>query len=128
MKRFLLSFITLLSLCRAGMSIGLAADPAPCAPTFPEATKTWTGTTDDSWHNPANWSPIGVPGADDHVVITGATNFSVKLNGSLQVASLRLGAEGGTATQTLLTQGQTLTFGEAGLVRSHGIECPRGAS
>jgi hypothetical protein len=33
-------------------------------------TKTWTGGGGDtSWHNPDNWSPVGVPGASDDVLI-----------------------------------------------------------
>ncbi|HAB15637.1 MAG TPA: hypothetical protein DCE44_04215, partial [Verrucomicrobiales bacterium] len=37
------------------------------------ATLEWTGGGGDgSWHNPANWTPAGPPGADDDVLLSGA--------------------------------------------------------
>jgi len=34
-------------------------------------TRTWIGTQDDNWHVATNWSPVGVPGPVDDVIIPG---------------------------------------------------------
>lgn len=41
---------------------------------FAQTTYTWTGTTSTSFTTSTNWSPIGVPGSADYVVIQSATN------------------------------------------------------
>jgi len=47
------------------------------------ATKTWTGTTSSAWNNQANWSPSGVPGTGDDVIIPNvSTNDPIKANGT----------------------------------------------
>lgn len=53
---------------------------------------TWTGTADDDWNNPANWSCGVVPLASDHIVINETTDTApVIANESLmQVYSLTL--------------------------------------
>ncbi|HVG24683.1 MAG TPA: Calx-beta domain-containing protein, partial [Thermoanaerobaculia bacterium] len=38
------------------------------ASTAAAATRTWTGTVDNSWSNPANWSPAGAPAITDTLV------------------------------------------------------------
>jgi hypothetical protein len=57
-------------------------------------TKTWTGSTSPDWSNPDNWSPVGVPGAFDRVVIN---------SGFVVVAA-------NAACQTLNLQGGTLQW------------------
>ncbi len=34
----------------------------------------WTGSTDVSWSNSANWNPTGVPTSNDSVTISNQTN------------------------------------------------------
>jgi microcystin-dependent protein len=45
--------------------------------TSPGIIDTWTGGTDSSWFNPANWSAGAVPGTADTAVIKGAPNDPV---------------------------------------------------
>ncbi|MGA2623602.1 MAG: YCF48-related protein [Bacteroidota bacterium] len=59
----------------------------------PLGLRTWTGSVDTLWTNPANWSPVGVPGRLDSVIISAAANNPV-FNGvqqQLGLASLRIG-------------------------------------
>lgn len=52
--------------------------------------KTWTGATSTDWGTASNWSPPGVPGASDTVVVNvGATNNPV-LSTSTQIAGIRM--------------------------------------
>ncbi len=51
-----------------------------------QTTKTWTGAT-GNWEVDANWSPAGVPGPLDSVVITGLVS-QVTLNGNANIAGL----------------------------------------
>ena len=39
--------------------------------------KTWTGSEDNSWHNPNNWDPPGVPGPGDDVGIPSGSNCEI---------------------------------------------------
>lgn len=55
-------------------------------PLFAQTTYTWIGG-DSTWNEPANWSPNGVPGAGDNVVINSGT---VKLTTNVQVKDLIL--------------------------------------
>src|SRR5262249_10895978 len=50
------------------------------------ATKTWIDST-DNWTNPADWSPAGVPGPGDDVVISFGT---VSLTTPVTVGSIAL--------------------------------------
>ncbi len=38
-------------------------------------TKTWTAAISDSWTNAANWTPSGVPAANDNVLVPGSAQF-----------------------------------------------------
>ena len=40
-------------------------------------TKTWTGTADTDWNNPANWSTSAVPVSTDNMIISNVTNKPV---------------------------------------------------
>ena len=66
----------------------LAANVAGAEP------KAYTGATKGDWSVDANWTPAGVPGAGDEVVIA---DKAVTLNGAAAVASLTLEA-GATLT------------------------------
>jgi hypothetical protein len=46
------------------------ADPA----TPGTQTATWTGAVSDNWHDACNWTPVGVPQADNPVVIPNQSN------------------------------------------------------
>ena len=80
-----------------------------------QVTRTWVGTTEE-WHDPANWSPIGVPGGQDDVIHYNFGN-PITLNDSptTGIDSLRI-SDGGQ----LFTDGGVLTihdFGDSGLAK-----------
>ena len=56
-------------------------------------TKTWVGpNTGSNWNTATNWSPAGLPGYTDDVVIYHPTGDSVNLNpGTAAINSLTLG-------------------------------------
>ena len=87
----------------------------------PSPTITWTGTASALWNNTNNWSPTRLPLTNDHVAITGTTNFTVTLNVSASIASLALGADSGSVTQRLALNTSTgLTLATNSLVRARG--------
>jgi PKD repeat protein len=43
--------------------------PATIIVTAPGAFRIWEGTIDDSWEDPANWNPAGVPAPSDNILI-----------------------------------------------------------
>ena len=47
-------------------------------------TRTWAAGAGD-WDNPANWSPAGVPGADDDVCLPAAAPYVVIVTGRASV-------------------------------------------
>ena len=51
------------------------------------ATYTWSAGVDGWWEAAGHWTPAGVPGSGDTVVIGGA-NTTVRVNGSHAVAAL----------------------------------------
>ena len=66
-----------------------------------QSTFTWTGASDSSWSNPANWSPFGIPSSNDIAVINSGgvdatalgstTAYQIDLNGgSLTSAGLQI--------------------------------------
>jgi len=66
------------------------------------ATKTWITTTGAAdWFVGTNWSPSGVPGPTDDVVITNANTYSVLLTGSVAIADFYIGG-GGAGTRSLV--------------------------
>jgi hypothetical protein len=52
------------SLLALGMALLVAAQPTRGATNF-----TWAGQNNAPWSSPQNWVPVGVPGADDNVLI-----------------------------------------------------------
>jgi probable HAF family extracellular repeat protein len=73
----------------------------------------WTnGGGDDSWHNPANWSPARVPGPEDEARI-GLASARVRTETPAVVGALEFSAEDGR-----LVLGDSLTIG--GLYRQLG--------
>ena len=56
-----------------------------------QVTYTWTGTNNSDWADAGNWSPGGIPGAGDEVIINIATP-SVELDGARSIAILRMSA------------------------------------
>jgi hypothetical protein len=66
-------------------------------------TKTWNGANAD-WYTVADWSPTGVPGSSDDVVISSGDPFLQSGDAAVTVASIALGgtlALSGTATLTV---------------------------
>jgi hypothetical protein len=81
-----------------------------------QATRTWIGpNTGGSWSNPANWSPLGVPGPADDVLISGS---AVSL------------AENATVNRLTLAGGGSLTIQPAGdrVFRTSGRSIAAGAA
>jgi len=106
---------TVAFLCLCVIPLARADEP-------PAATIVWTGAASGQWNNPANWNPGRVPLATDHVAITGTSNFTVTLNVSATIASLALGADSGSVTQTLQFNNNVgLSLGTSSVVRSRGV-------
>ena len=76
--------------------------------------KTWTNASGGAWSVAANWSPNGAPLGTDVAVITLAGSYTVNLDGSPTIAGLVVG--GGSGTQTLAMNGQTLVLNGSGQV------------
>ena len=83
------------------------------------ANITWTNTSGGSWSVATNWNPNTVPGAADDVFITSSGTYTVVMNVSPTISSLKLGATSGQ--QTLTNVSQTLTVSHASLVDTNGI-------
>jgi hypothetical protein len=81
---------------------------------------TWTNTGGGNWSSVTNWSPELVPGPNDTAVITNVGQYPVYLDVNASVASLVVGAQNGTTTQSFYTGGQTLTVNGLILVNAHG--------
>lgn len=76
------------------------------------ASGTWTGATDNSWQTSSNWNASPFPGSTSGFASTDIATFSaagsgvIDLGGTLNVQSIRIGANGGSAG--------ALTIGDAG--------------
>ena len=74
------------------------------------ATVIWTNASGGSWLTPGNWNPNRVPdGLTDNAVITNSGTYTVNLGSGLAIASITLGAAGGTGVQTLSWSGGMLS-------------------
>jgi hypothetical protein len=74
------------------------------------ATVIWTNASGGSWLTPENWNPNRVPdGLTDNAVITNSGTYAVNLGSGLAIASITLGAAGGTGVQTLSWSGGMLS-------------------
>jgi len=49
---------------------------------FGQVTKTWIGTTGGNWNTAGNWSPSGVPGSTDHVLISADQSAIITRSGT----------------------------------------------
>lgn len=77
--------------------------------------KTWTGSNGSSWNDANNWSPSGIPGSGDDVIInSGSVNLSTTPVGD--IGSLTI--NGGTLT---VFSSLSLTLGAASTVASGGV-------
>ncbi len=74
-----------------------------CAAISPLNPKTWTwvGLYDSSWHNPTNWTPVGIPLPGDSVIIAPATHSPIidSVQQQIVIASLNI-LSGGRLTIT----------------------------
>ncbi|HEY9249804.1 MAG TPA: autotransporter-associated beta strand repeat-containing protein, partial [Rariglobus sp.] len=76
------------------------------------ASATWTGATDTAWQTSSNWSASPFPGATsgfssaDIATFAAAGGGTIDLGGTINVQSIRFGANGGSAG--------ALTIGDAG--------------
>src|SRR5437899_7761474 len=86
------------------------------------ATKNWNGPggtatpKNGNWNKPANWSPSGVPGAGDDVVLGGSSTYTVTLNVSATVNSLSITDGSATLAIGSSTLNVTGTINDNGLI------------
>lgn len=78
----------------------------------PAVKYTWQGTTSHEWGNSANWSPSGVPGTSDSVVINSNGSNSPELTSDRTVAVFTM--TGGSLNYTTKTLTVTGTFSFTG--------------
>lgn len=96
------------------VSAGSASDAAAVTVTLDNAPLgEWIATGGGAWDDPANWSNGLVPGADDIAKIAVAGDYTVTLNGNVEVAGLIMGA--GAGTQTLALNGNEFRTTNGGL-------------
>jgi len=71
----------------------------------PTVVYTWTGTQSPDWFNPQNWSPNGVPGTLDTVLISPIAAHDPVLNGGAVISDFNQSGRtlGGTGTLTVRT-------------------------
>ncbi|MEO9325736.1 hypothetical protein ABFT23_19750 [Nocardioides sp. C4-1] len=79
----------LLALTLVVPALAAVATPAPARAA---TTYTWTGASSTSWHEAANWSPAGVPGTDDSVVVVGPVARNITDVPTLTLTSLTVGS------------------------------------
>lgn len=59
---------------------------------YSTGTKTWNGSTSGNWYTEANWTPSGIPGVGDRIIIPDAasTTFDPSLPASLTLGGLQI--------------------------------------
>lgn len=79
----------------------------------PPTTYTWTGTTNTSWGTATNWSPNGVPGTNDSVIISSPGTNGLIINGAQTITNFTLNGTGNfTMTSSgVLTINGNVTYG-----------------
>lgn len=95
-------------------------------------TYTWTGATSTDWGTTTNWSPNGVPGALDDIVVDKAGGAIIDLNGNQSVLNITMGNASGSDAMTIQRgSGGNLTIASGGAVSSvagstgsHVVSCP----
>jgi autotransporter-associated beta strand protein len=98
----------------------------------PATTKyTWTGTTSSDWGTSTNWSPNGVPGATDTIVVDKSGGATIALNGNRSVKEVVLGNATSNAMTIQTGSSGTLTIASGGAISTHAsstgthvISCP----
>jgi len=84
--------------------VGNLTTLAPAAGTF-----VWNGSVSSNWNNTNNWTPNGVPGATNNVIITGTGVANIlNINSDRTVANFELA--GSSQNSFNLTSGNTLTI------------------
>src|SRR5260221_325723 len=86
------------------------------------AIKTWTGLSSTDWNDPGNWSPPGIPGSSDDVVI-GTTANSPALGASTTVNTITINGSDTlalTASATVLTVTSGVTLSSSGGISGTG--------
>ncbi|MCX6924828.1 MAG: hypothetical protein NT154_16695, partial [Verrucomicrobia bacterium] len=95
---------------------GVSADPAfavqggfwaGAAKVVSVQTKTWVGPANGDWYGPTNWSPAGVPGLYDTIIVTSGT---VNLTAPVTIGG-QFNWSGGTLT------GSPLTIASSGVLK-----------
>ena len=76
------------------------------------ATKTWTGGN-STWETAGNWSPSGVPGAGDDVVIPGGLGAQISYTGAKSVLSMSITGTVVLVSNDLITVTGSLVVGSA---------------
>lgn len=99
--------------------------PLSTLPTLGQTTYDWTGPTEGSWADSANWNPSsGSPGAIDFVTFsqTNDAPLTINLNGDQSVSGLRTVDSVLVGVHQLLAGGtnRTLTIGAEGIVHLRG--------
>lgn len=55
--------------------------------------RTWNGSVSTAWENPSNWTPSGIPGPNDDLIVSGVTSTTMEiLTGSFRAHDLVVGA------------------------------------
>lgn len=72
-------------------------------------TYTWNGSSSSSWDTAVNWTPNGIPGSTDHVIVTG-TSVPNKLNIVTNKTVTNFELTGSDATSFNLGSGNSLTI------------------
>ncbi len=97
------------------VTAGSATDTAEVTVTLASGpVREWIAAGSGNWEDAANWSDDAVPGAGDVAVITATGDYTVTLNGDVDVEALVLGA--GSGTQILDTNGNQLQLTTCGLL------------
>jgi hypothetical protein len=86
------------------------------------ANKTWNNSSGGNWSVATNWTPNGVPGAADDVVLPDlGPAYTVTLDVNSSINSIRIGDGTASFTQTLTINGHSLTLAAASTADASGI-------
>ncbi|MHB9143380.1 MAG: beta strand repeat-containing protein, partial [Paludibacter sp.] len=83
------------------------------------ATKTWDGSSSNNWNTANNWTPSGVPGSGDDVVIDINANILVNTNSTINSLTINNNAivsftsSGGKRTITIDNTGNSIAVGSS---------------
>ncbi len=80
-----------------------------------QVTYTWTGSVDNSWHKPCNWSPNGVPTCLDNVIIPGGTPNNPVITGVAGCATITIQSTNGAQLTIYVDSGGILQVGNCPL-------------